>query len=322
VSYSEALREALRTEMRRDPAVILLGEDIGRYGGAFGVTQGLVDEFGPERVMDTPISEPGFVGMAVGAALAGSRPVVEIMFMDFIALCMDPLVNQAAKIRYVFGPQARCPIVVRTVAGGGRSYGPTHSQSLEAWFLHTPGLKIVAPATPQDAGGLLRSAIRDENPVMFIEHKRLYRQRQKIGCTDAPAPFGKARRVTEGDALTIVAYSWMVVEAEQAVAELQEEGIRADLLDLRTLNPLDMDSIVRSVRKTGRVLLVEEGCRTGGVSAEIGFRIFEQAHDYLSAPIRRVTTPDVPIPASRVLERAALPDREKIVRAARSLIRL
>lgn len=320
LTYAEGVREALREEMARDKAVILLGEDIGCYGGAFGVTRGLLDEFGPQRVINTPISEQSFTGVAVGASLVGSRPVVEIMFMDFVTLCMDQLVNQAAKIRYVFGPQARCPIVVRLVAGGGRSYGPTHSQSLEAWFLHVPGLKVAAPATPADAKGLMKTAIRDDNPVVFIEHKLLYGQRQDVKDPMGPLPFGKARRVTQGRDVTIVAYSWMVYEAERATAELRAAGIEAELLDLRTLCPLDMKTVVESVRKTGRVVLVEEGCRTGGVCAEIGFRIFEHAHDYLDAPIARVATPDIPIPSSRALERAAIPDAGRIADTAKRLL--
>lgn len=321
ISYSEALREAMVEEMRRDESVFLLGEDIGVYGGAFGVTRGLLRRFGPERVIDAPISESGFVGAAVGAALAGCRPVVEIMFMDFVTLAMDQLVNQAAKLRWVFGPQARCPLVVRLVGGGGRSYGPTHSQSLEAWFLHVPGLKVVAPATPSDAKALLKTAIRDANPVIFVEHKLLYNQRGPVPRNLLPLPLGRARQVRQGKTATVVAWSWMTVEAEHAADALAQDGIAVDLLDLRTLNPLDMDSIVASVKKTGRAVIVEEGCRTGGASAEIGFRIFEAAHDYLDAPIRRVTTPDIPIPSSPVLERAALPDRHKIARAIRDLVR-
>jgi pyruvate dehydrogenase E1 component beta subunit len=319
-TYTEALREALAEEMDLDPRVFLMGEDIGAYGGAFGVTRGLLDRFGPDRVIDTPISEPGFVGAAVGAALAGSRPVVELMFMDFITLAVDQLVNQAAKLRYVFGRQAKCPLVLRTPSGGGRCYGPTHSQSLEAWFLHVPGIRIAAPATPGDAKALLKTAIRDDNPVLFIEHKLLYGTRGPVADGgDAALPFGRARRVTEGEHLTIVAWSRMAVEAEQAAADLAGRGVRAEVIDLRTLAPLDTAAVVESVRKTRRLLLVEEGCRTGGVSAEIGFQVFEQAYDYLDAPIRRLASPDVPVPASPPLERAMLPDRGAIVRAAMEL---
>ena len=320
ISFTEGVREALAEEMLRDSRVILLGEDIGCYGGAFGITRGLLERFGPERVINTPISEGSFVGVAIGAALTGLRPVVEIMFMDFLTLCMDQLVNQAAKLRYVFGPQARCPIVVRTVAGGGRSYGPTHSQTLDAWFMHAPGLKVVAPSSPADARGLLKTAIRDDNPVLFIEHKLLYGQRQSIPDDDVLVPFGRLRCVTEGNAVSIITYSWMVVEAMRAAAQLREDGIHAEVLDLRTLNPLDMEGLVASVRKTRKVVLVEEGCRTGGVCAEIGFQIFEHAYDYLDAPIKRVTTPDIPIPSSRTLERAAIPNSQTIVAAVRELL--
>ena len=321
LSYTEALREALREEMASDADVFILGEDIGAYGGAFGVTRGLLEEFGRARVVDTPISEPGFVGAAVGAAVVGSRPVVEIMFMDFMTLTVDQLVNQAAKLRYVFGPRAQCPVVVRTAGGAGRSYGPTHSQSLEAWFMHVPGLKVVVPATPADAKGLLKTAIRDNNPVIFMEHKMLYGQRGPVPAgAERCVPFGRARVACAGEDLTIVAWSWMAAEAERGVADLAELGISAELIDLRTLCPLDVETVVASVKKTGRVLIVEEGCRTAGVSAEIGFRVFEHAYDYLDAPIRRVTSPDVPVPASPVLESAMLPGRERIVAAARELM--
>jgi pyruvate/2-oxoglutarate/acetoin dehydrogenase E1 component len=322
LSYSEALREAMREEMKRDPAVFLLGEDIGLYGGAFGVTRGLLDEFGSDRVVNTPISEPGFMGVAVGAAITGGRPVVEIMFMDFCTLTMDQLVNHAAKMRYVFGSQVTCPLVVRMAGGGGKGYGPTHSQSLEAWFLHVPGLKVVAPSTPADAKGLLKTAIRDDNPVIFVEHKLLYGKKGPVPGPDAPAiPFGQARLACAGTDVTIVAWSLMAFEAEAAAQELAARGVSAEVLDLRSLNPLDMASIVESVKKTHRLLIVEEGTRTGGVAAEIGFQVFEQIYDYLDSPITRLTTPDIPISASPVLEKAAIPDRACIVEAAIKLVK-
>jgi pyruvate/2-oxoglutarate/acetoin dehydrogenase E1 component len=321
ISYSEALREALREELKRDPAVFVMGEDIALYGGAFGVTRGLVDEFGLLRIRNTPISEPGFTGVAIGAAMTGCRPVVEIMFMDFITLTVDMLVNQAAKMHYVFGDGVTCPLVVRTAGGGGKGYGPTHSQSLEAWFLHAPGLKVVAPATPADAKGMLKAAIRDPNPVLFVEHKLLYGQKGPVPISeDVVVPFGKARLAREGTALTIVAWSWMAHQAELAAAELAERGVSAEVLDLRSLNPLDIESVVNSVKKTHRLLLVEEGTRTGGFSAEIGFQVFEHIYDYLDSPITRLTTPDIPVPASAVLEKAALPDAAKIVQAALKLV--
>ena len=322
ISYTEALREALREELTRDPDVFVMGEDIGLYGGAFGVTRGLLDQFGPERILDTPISEQGFVGAAVGAALAGSRPVVEIMFMDFITLAVDQMVNQAAKLRYVLGKQARCPLVLRAVGGGGRCYGPTHSQSLEAWFTHVPGLKVVAPATPADAKGLLKAAIRDDNPIVFMEHKLLYgRQGEVAEGDDALVPLGKARLARTGADITLVAWSWMAAEAERAAEELAAQGIDAEVVDLRSLIPLDIEAVIASVKKTHRVLIVQEACKTGGFGAEIGCRIFENVYDYLDAPIRRIATPDVPLSASPVLERAAMPDCNRIVEAAMEMVR-
>ncbi len=321
ITYTEALREALREELARDPDVFVMGEDIGLYGGAFGITRGLLDQFGPGRILDTPISEQGFVGAAVGAAVAGSRPVVEIMFMDFITLVVDQMVNQAAKLRYVLGKQAKCPMVLRAVGGAGRCYGPTHSQSLEAWFTHVPGLKVVAPATPADAKGLLKASIRDDNPVVFMEHKLLY------GCQgevpegpDTLVPLSKARVAREGTDITLVAWSWMAVEAERAAADLNAQGISAEVVDLRTLIPLDIDTVIASVKKTHRVLIVQEACRTGGFGAEVGSRIFETIYDYLDAPIRRLATPDVPFAASPALERAAMPDRHKIAEAAKEMV--
>jgi pyruvate/2-oxoglutarate/acetoin dehydrogenase E1 component len=321
ITYAEALREALAEELRRDKEVFLMGEDIGVYGGAFGITRGLLEQFGPDRVLDTPISEQGFVGAAVGAALAGSRPVVEIMFMDFITLAVDQLVNQAAKLHYVFGDQARCPLVVRTVGGGGRCYGPTHSQSLEAWFTHAPGLKVVAPSTPTDAKALLKAAIRDDNPVVFMEHKLLYGCKGDVPRDEGPvAPLGAARVSRTGSDITLVAWSWMAREAEAAAEELQARGVKAEVVDLRTLIPLDIQTVAESVRKTHRVLIVQEACRTGGFGAEIGCRLFESVYDYLDAPLRRLATADVPLSASPVLERAAIPDRNRIVEAALELV--
>jgi len=324
ISYTEALREALAEEMRRDTSVILMGEDIGRYGGAFGVTRTLLDRFGPRRVINTPISELSFVGAAVGAAMLGMRPVVEIMFMDFITLAMDPIVNMAAKLRYVFGRQARCPLVVRAVAGGGRCYGPTHSQSLEAWFVHVPGLKVVAPSSPADAGSLLISAIRDDNPVLFIEHKMLYNIKGIVPSIRQarPEPIGRARRIVRGRDLTIVAWSWMTRQAADAAAIMRQEGISAEVIDLRSLAPIDVETIVESVKRTGRLLVAQEACRTCGVGAEVAARVFEAAHDYLNAPILRVATPDVPLSASPILENAAIPDAHRIASAARELVKM
>jgi len=320
MSYSEALRAALADEMREDPRVFLLGEDIGKYGGAFGVTRGLLDEFGSERVIETPISEGGMIGVATGAALLGERPVAEIMFMDFATLVFDQVLNHAAKFHYVYGDQAKVPIVIRTPAGGGRAYGPTHSQCLEGFFLHAPGVKIVAPSTPQDAYGLLRGAIRDPNPVLFVEHKLLYPTKGEVKRGEI-APLQGARVVCPGDDVTIVAHSFMVEVATDAAAVLDEEyGVFAEVIDLRCLAPMDFETVKRSVEHTGHVVLVEEGTRTCGVMAEVGCRICEEAYENLERPVRRVATPDVPIPCSPVLEEALLPSAEKIVEAALRLL--
>lgn len=321
--YSHALREALCNELDRDASVFLLGEDIGAYGGAFKVTDGLLARYGPDRVRETPISENGIVGVAVGAALMGLRPVAEIMFMDFIALAMDQLVNHAGKFYYMYGNQKPVPLVVRTPAGGGRGYGPTHSQSLEAWFMHSPGLKVVCPATPADAKGLLTTAIRDDNPVVFVENKLLYSVKGEVPAGEYSVPFGQARVAREGTDLTIVAYSRMVGEAVAAAEALSEQHeIEAEVLDLRTLVPLDAETIASHVAETGRALLVEEGPLTAGVAAEVGFRIFEHVFEYLDAPLRRVCAADVPIPCAPSLEQAILPERSRIATAAYELANL
>jgi len=306
--------------MLRDPRVFLMGEDIGAYGGAFGVTRGLLAEFGPERVRCTPISEATIVGAATGAALTGMRPVVEIMFMDFITLAMDQLANHAAKFRYMYGPQARVPLVLRTPAGGGRCYGATHSQSLEAWFLHVPGLKVVAPATPADAKGLLLAAMRDDNPVLCVEHKLLYASSGLVADNVPPAPIGRAAVRRLGADVTLVAYSYYTGVALQAAEQLASSGIDAEVIDLRSLVPLDSDTIVESVRKTGRLVCIEEGTRTGGIGAEVAARVAELAYEYLDAPIRRIAAADVPIPFSPPLEEAALPNQDDIVRTVKELI--
>jgi pyruvate/2-oxoglutarate/acetoin dehydrogenase E1 component len=321
LTYWQALQEALRAEMQRDPAVFLMGEDIGAYGGAFGVTRGLLAEFGPERVRCTPISEATIVGAATGAALTGMRPVVEIMFMDFLTLAMDQLANHAAKVRYMYGPQVRVPLVLRTPAGGGRCYGATHSQSLEAWFLHVPGVKVVAPATPADAKALLTAAIRDDNPVLCVEHKLLYATTGPVPDDAEPGAIGRAMVRRPGRDVTLVAYSYDVGVALEAAQELASEGIDAEVLDLRSLVPMDTEAILTSVRKTGRLVCVEEGTRSGGVGAEIAARVAEYAYEYLDAPVRRVAAADVPIPFSPALEPLALPQRADIVRTVRGILR-
>lgn len=323
---SWALREAMAEEMARDENVFVLGEDIAEYGGAFKVTQGLVDRFGSKRVRNTPISENTICGVGVGAAICGMRPIVDIMFQDFITLAMDQIVNHAAKFHYMYGAQCTVPVVFRTPAGGGRCYGPTHSQSLEAWFMHVPGLKVVAPATPYDAKGLLKSAIRDDNPVLFVESKLLYGVKGAVpefeeDGGDYVVPIGEARVAREGEHLTLVSYSRMVFECEKAAQVLAASGIECEVIDLRTLAPLDIDTVAASVEKTGRAIVVCEDCLTAGVSSEVAARIFEECFDFLQAPVRRVAAADAPVPCADVLERAALPDAAKIVAAAQQLMR-
>jgi pyruvate dehydrogenase E1 component beta subunit len=320
ITYLEAVREALILEMRQDPEVFLLGEDIGVYGGAFGVTKGMLEEFGPERIRDTPISEAAIAGAATGAALMGMRPIMEIMFMDFLTISMNQLVNQAAKIRFMFGGKASIPLVVRAPAGSGTGAAAQHSQSLEAWFIHTPGIKVVAPATAADAKGLLISAIRDNNPVIFMEHKLLYRTKGNVAEEMYAIPLGKADVKRTGRDLTILAYSIMVPRALEAAAQLAAEGLDIEVVDLRSLKPLDEETIIRSVSKTGRVLIAHEAPRTGGFGGELAALIAgSEAFDYLDAPIRRLAGRDIPIPYNRTLERSAVPQVEDIVAAARTL---
>jgi pyruvate dehydrogenase E1 component beta subunit len=320
ITYKQAIQEALREEMRRDERVFLLGEDIGVYGGAFGVTLGFVEEFGKERVRDTPISELGIVGAAAGAALMGMRPVVEIMFMDFSTLALDQLANQAAKMRFMFGGKARVPMVLRAPQGAGTGAAAQHSQSLEALFVHFPGLKVAMPSTPADAKGLLKAAIRDDNPVVFIEHKLLYSRKGPMPDGEHLVPLGQADIKRPGRDLTLIALSNMVPKALEAAEVLAAEGIAIEVLDPRTLVPLDEATILESVRRTGRVLIAHEACRTGGVGAEILSRIVEEGFDYLDAPIRRVAGRDLPIPYSKDLERQVIPQVEDIVREARGLL--
>ncbi len=320
ITYLEAVGEALSQEMRRDPEVFLLGEDVGVYGGAFGVSRGMLEEFGPERVRDTPISEAAIAGAATGAALMGMRPVMEIMFMDFFTISMNQLVNQAAKIHFMFGGKANVPIVARAPAGSGTGAAAQHSQSLEAWFINVPGIKVVAPSTPYDVKGLLISSIRDNNPVLFMEHKLLYRTKGPVPEDPYTIPLGQAEVKREGRDLTILAYSIMVPRAMEAAEQLSAEGIEIEVVDPRTLKPLDKDTIVKSVAKTGRVLIAHEAPQTGGFGGELAAVIAEsQAFDYLDAPIRRLCGRDVPIPYNRTLERSVVPQVEDIVATAREL---
>lgn len=320
--FSHAIRDALAEEMRRDERVILLGEDIAEYGGAFKITEGFAERFGKERVRNTPIAEGGFTGVAIGAALTGLRPVVEIMFMDFITLALDQLINHAAKFRYQYGEQARVPLVVRCPAGAGRSYGPTHSQSLERHLAATPGLVVVVPSTPYDAKGLLKSAVRCDDPVIFIESKVLYGRRGEVPAEDYTVPLGEAKVVRGGDDCTIVAYSRMTEEALRAAEALGAKGVSCEVIDLRTLAPLDIETVAASVRKTGRVVVCEEGTLTGGVGAEVVAQIVEHCFDYLQAPPQREAAADTPVPASRVLEDAAIPSAQDIAAAVVNVLQV
>jgi pyruvate dehydrogenase E1 component beta subunit len=320
ITYLEAVREAMVQEMRRDPEVFLMGEDIGVYGGAFGVSKGMLDEFGPERVRETPISEAAIAGAATGSALMGMRPIMEIMFMDFITLSMDQLVNQAAKMRFMFGGKVSLPLVCRAPAGSGTGAAAQHCQSLEAWFVHAPGIKVVAPSTAYDAKGLLITAIRDNNPVLFMEHKLLYRTKGYVPEESYTIPLGQAEVKREGRDLTIIAYAVMAMRSLEAAEKLAAEGIEVEVIDPRTLKPLDEAAITRSVCKTGRVLIVHEAPVTGGFGGELAALIAGgEAFDYLDAPIRRLGGRNIPIPYNRTLERATVPQVEDIVAAARSL---
>jgi pyruvate dehydrogenase E1 component beta subunit len=321
ITYRDALREALREEMHRDKTVFLLGEDIGRYwGGAFKVTSGLAEEFGDERVRDTPISESTIIGAAVGAAITGMRPVAEIMFGDLTALAMDQIANQAAKIRYMFGGQAKAPLVIRTPFGAGVNIASHHSQSFEAWFMHVPGLWVAVPSTPYDAKGLLKTAIRGDNPVFFCEHKLLYPLKGMIPEEEYTIPFGKAEVKREGKDVTIFATMYMVHKALAAAEQLNKAGISAEVIDPRALLPLDKATLLASVKKTGRIVIVSEDCKTAGVSAEIAAVVAEEAIDYLDAPIKRVAEPDTPIPFSPSLENFVIPDENRIIKAVKEIV--
>jgi len=315
--YREALNLAMREEMRADESVFLMGEDVGVFGGAFKVSDGLLEEFGEKRVRDTPISENTIVGMGVGAAMVGMRPIVEMMTVNFALLAMDQIINSAAHIHYMFGGQVKVPLVVRFPQGGGHQLGPTHSHTLEAMFLHVPGLLVAVPSTAADARGLLKSAIRDDNPVIFIEHESLYGIRGEVPEDGEPLRFGQAAVRREGSDVTIVGISRMALIAERAAQMLaDDEQIEAEVIDPRTLRPLDLDTILDSVRKTNRCVIVEEGWPHGGVGANLAALIQEQAFDWLDAPIQRVTGADVPMPYSKALEQAAMPHEEHVVKAA------
>jgi 2-oxoisovalerate dehydrogenase E1 component beta subunit len=319
-TYLEAIREGLMEEMERDPDVFLIGEDIGVFGGAFKVTAGLLDKFGADRVVDTPISESAIVGAAIGAGLMGLRPVAEMQFSDFITCGFDQIVNFAAKTRYRWG--AFVPIVVRAPSGGGIHGGPFHSQNPEMWFVHTPGLKVIAPATAYDAKGLIKSAIRDNDPVIFFEHKGLYRRvKEDLPAGDYTVPIGKANVYRAGSDLTIVTYGAMLYVASEAADKLAAEGISIEIVDLRTLLPLDEATVLESVKKTSKVILLHEDTMTGGLAGELSARITEKVFEYLDGPVVRITSPDTPVPYSPPLEEAFLPNVSKVVEKARWLYR-
>jgi pyruvate dehydrogenase E1 component beta subunit len=323
ITYLEAVREAMTQEMERDSRVFLIGEDVGEYGGAFQVSYGMLDKFGPERILDTPITELGLTGAATGAALIGMRPIAEIMFMDFTTLASEQLVNQAAKLRFMFGGKATVPLVLRTPAGSGTGAAEHHSQSFENWFVHVPGLKVVMPTTPYDAKGLLIASIRDDNPVVFIEHKLLYKTKGDVPEDPYEIPLGKADIKREGKDLTIIATSIMVQRSLQAAEELAKDGIDVEIVDPRTLRPLDTETIVNAVKKTGKVLIVHEAVKTGGFGGELAGVIAEsEAFGYLDAPILRLAGREVPIPYNRNLELKAVPQVEDIVEKARELANL
>ncbi len=318
ITYLEGIRQALWEEMERDERVILIGEDIAQYGGAFKVTKGFLERFGEERVIDTPIAESALVGAAVGAALMGQRPVVEMQFSDFIACGFDQIVNMAAKLHYRTGTSV--PLVIRAPSGGGVHGGPFHSQNPEGWFVHVPGLKVVAPSTPMDAKGLLKAAIRDPDPVIYFEHKYLYRRiKGKAPDEDFAVPLGKAEVKREGSDVSIITYGAMVHQALRAADQVAAQGISAEILDLRTLLPLDREAILATARKTGKVLVVHEATRTGGVGAEVAAIVGEAAFDRLDGPIMRLTAPDTPVPFSPPLEEAFLPNAVKIAAAIERL---
>jgi pyruvate dehydrogenase E1 component beta subunit len=333
VTYRQALHDTLREEMQRDQSVVLLGEEIGKFEGSYKITAGLLKEFGPERVMDTPIAEEGFVGAAIGAAMLGLRPVVEIMTVNFSLLAIDQVVNHAAKIHYMFGGQARVPMVLRTPEGGGQQLAATHSQNFSAWYAYIPGLKVVAPATPADARGLLKSSIRDDDPVIFLENLALYNTKGEVpdmGQQDGQAtangeerivPIGTAAVMKQGSDLTLVSYSRMSVVALEVARRLEhDQGISCEVIDVRSLRPLDRTTIIESVKKTSRAVIIEEDWYSYGVGAELAATIQEGAFDYLDAPIRRVAQAEVPLPYAKVMEQAALPKAQSLVEAIKATL--
>ena len=320
ITMREAISQALWEEMERDPKVFILGEEVGVWGGTYAVTKGFYDHFGPDRVRDTPIAESAIVGAAIGAALTGLRPVAELMTINFAFVAMDHIVNEAAKLHYMFGGQMKLPLVIRTVGGGGRQLGATHSQVPDAIFAHFPGLKVVAPGTPADAKGMLKEAIRSDDPILFIEEATLYQVRGEVPEGDYTIPIGKSTIARPGGDVTIVTYSKEVDNSFKAAQKLAEEGIEVEIVDLRSLRPLDMDPVIESFKKTNRAVIVEEGWMSYGVGSEVAARIYETAFDYVDAPVKRVAQKEVPLPYNRTLEAMALPQVEDIINAVREVL--
>lgn len=320
ITMREAISQALWEEMERDPNVFILGEEVGVWGGTYAVTRGFYDHFGPDRVRDTPISEAAIVGAGIGAALTGLRPVAELMTINFAYVAFDHIVNEAAKLHYMFGGQFLIPLVIRAPGGGGRQLAATHSQTPDAIFAHFPGLTVVAPGTPEDAKGLLKASIRSDNPVLFIEHATLYQSRGEVPDGDYTTPIGKSKVHRQGSDVTIVTYSKMLEVSSKAADQLAKDGIEAEIIDLRTLRPLDMGPVLESFRKTNRAVIVEEGWLSYGVGSEIASRIYEDAFDYADAPIKRVAQKEVPLPYNRELEQMALPQVDDVIQAVKEVL--
>jgi pyruvate dehydrogenase E1 component beta subunit len=320
ITMREAISQALWEEMERDPNVFILGEEVGVWGGTYAVTRGFYDHFGPDRVRDTPISEAAIVGAGIGAALTGLRPVAELMTINFAFVAFDHIVNEAAKLHYMFGGQFLIPLVIRAPGGGGRQLAATHSQTPDAIFAHFPGLTVVAPGTPEDAKGLLKASIRSDNPVLFIEHATLYQSRGEVPDGDYTTPIGKSKVHRPGSDVTIVTYSKMLEVSNKAADQLAKDGIEAEIIDLRTLRPLDMGPVLESFRKTNRAVIVEEGWLSYGVGSEVASRIYEEAFDYVDAPIKRVAQKEVPLPYNRELEQMALPQMEDVIQAVKEVL--
>lgn len=321
ITYAQAINDAISEEMRRDPEVFMMGEDIGEYCGAFGVSKGMIQEFGPERIMDTPIAEQGFVGAAIGAAMAGMRPIVELMFSDFLCVCYDELVNEAPKLRFMFGGKVSVPMVMRTPSGSGTGAAAQHSQSLEAVLAHMPGLKVVIPSTPYDAKGLLKTAIRDNNPVMFLEQKQLYRTKGEVPEEEYTIPLGQADVKREGSDVTLVTYGKMVKMCLETAEDLQKDGVSAEVIDLRSIVPLDIGTVITSVKKTKHLIIVHEAVQFCGFGAEVAGQIADsEAFYYLDAPIKRLGAMSVPIPFNPTLEREVGPTKEKIIDIVKDIL--